>query len=813
LSRAIEIVIGRRTRQVRADELPLTVGGPDADLPLLGVESREPVALVGLSDEQFFLQPHGNEPVVCNGTPVTTARWLYHDDVVRIGANRIEVELVPGRVRFTVEQPSSDNLTIPPATAVGRSVAAPPRGEIPTTVAPVEFRPLRGEEVPSSRRRVLRLAWLVWIPLALLSVVSWWLLTSRSVEIVVEPEPDQMSFRGGLSRLGLSLDGRHLVRPGTYALVARKEGYVPLEVDVQVTRERNQSYRLTMVELPGYLVVDVGGVQGARVLVDEIERGTTPLGPIELPAGDHELRILAGRYAEHTTRVAVEGRGTTQSLKVTLLPRWAEVTVRSQPAGATILADGEDVGLTPATVELIEGNCTIDLALAGHDRWSKRIDVVAGQPQTLPTAILKMVHGRLAVRSAPTGAMVTVDGEYRGVTPLELHLPPGPAYEVELSKAGHEETTHELSIPSGRTRELDVTLSPRTGEVTIVGAPDGATLFVNGESLGAANRTLQLIAVPQQIEVRKEGHESFSATVTPRPGLAQEIAVTMKTVTQIREEKMPPVIRTSQDQELVLIRGGRFRMGASRREPGRRANETLREVELTRPFYIAVREISNDEFDGFRKRHRSGTVGLHNLEIGHHPVVRVTWEDAARFCNWLSVRESLPPAYVERGGTLELIRPATTGFRLPTEAEWTFVARYPDGTTSQKYPWGDSLPLPAAVGNYGDGSAESLLFGALPGYDDGHPATAPVGSFAANALGLFDLGGNVAEWVSDYYTVYPSRSAGVDRDPLGPESGSDRVVRGSSWMDTVVAELRLSYREAESDARPDLGFRIARYAE
>ena len=86
MSHAIEIVIGRRIRQVRADELPLTVGGPDADLPLLGVESREPVALVGLSDELFFLQPHGNEPVVCNGTPVTTARWLYHDDVVRIGA-------------------------------------------------------------------------------------------------------------------------------------------------------------------------------------------------------------------------------------------------------------------------------------------------------------------------------------------------------------------------------------------------------------------------------------------------------------------------------------------------------------------------------------------------------------------------------------------------------------------------------------------------------------------------------------------------------------------------------------------------------
>lgn len=810
---AIEIVIGDRSRQVRPDELPLTVGGPGADLPLPGVEGGEPVALVGLSEEQFFLQPHGNVEVVCNGTPVTTARWLYDGDVVRIGADRIEVEIVPARIRLTVPLPSSDKLTIPPTASAGRSAAPPLPEKMPTTVAAVEFRPMRGTAAKSPRRKLPRLAWLAWIPLALLALLTWWLFTSRSVEIVIEPEPDRMSFRGGLSRLGLSLDGRHLVRPGTYPLEAEREGYVPLEVAVEVTRERGQSYRFTMVELPGYLVVDVGGVEGVRILVDEIERGATPLGPLELAAGDHELRILSDRYAEHTTSVTIEGGGATQSLTVALEPRWAEVTVRSQPAGAAILADGEEVGLTPATVELTEGDHTIDLTLAGHDRWRKRIEVVAGQPQTLPTATLKPADGRLAVRSDPAGATVTVDGNYRGVTPLELHLSPGPTYEVEVSKAGHEEATYELSIPSGRTRELDATLSPRTGEVTIAGAPDGATLYVDGESLGPANRTLQLVAVPHRIEVRKEGHETFAATVTPRPGLAQEIAVTMKTATQIREEKMPPVIRTSQDQELVLIRGGRFSMGASRREPGRRANETLREIELTRPFYIAVRETANDEFDEFQRGHRSGKASSHNLELGHHPVVRVTWEEAARFCNWLSARESLPPAYEERGGTLELIRPATTGFRLPTEAEWAFVARYPDGTTPQKYPWGNSLPLPAETGNYGDASAESLLSGSVAGYDDGYPATAPVGSFAPNSLGLFNLGGNVAEWVHDYYTVYPSRQSGVDRDPLGPESGSDRVVRGSSWMDTMVAELRLSYREAESDVRPDLGFRIARYAE
>ena len=313
--------------------------------------------------------------------------------------------------------------------------------------------------------------------------------------------------------------------------------------------------------------------------------------------------------------------------------------------------------------------------------------------------------------------------------------------------------------------------------------------------------------------MRKEGYESFRTTVTPRPGFAQRVEATLKNAEQIRAEATPPLITTVQGQQLMLVGGGRFRMGASRREPGRRANETLREVEITRGFYIAKREVSNEEFREFRKEHVSGKAGRHSLSQGHHPVVRVSWDEAAAYCNWLSVQESLPPAYRLSGGRLEPVRPPTIGYRLPTEAEWTFVSRYPDGSTALKYPWGNSLPVPADGGNYGDESARSLLSGAIAGYDDAYPVTAPVDSFAPNALGVFHLGGNVSEWVQDYYVVYPSRRSEVDRDPLGPETGTDHVIRGASWMDDKLSELRLSCRDYGLDPRPDVGFRIARYAE
>ena len=88
-----------------------------------------------------------------------------------------------------------------------------------------------------------------------------------------------------------------------------------------------------------------------------------------------------------------------------------------------------------------------------------------------------------------------------------------------------------------------------------------------------------------------------------------------------------------------------------------------------------------------------------------------------------------------------------------------------------------------------------------------------MGSFAAWPEGFHDLGGNVAEWMHDYYAVYPGEADKPVTDPLGPLSGEHHVVRGSSWRQGTITELRLSYRDYSRTARPDLGFRIARYAE
>ncbi len=90
--------------------------------------------------------------------------------------------------------------------------------------------------------------------------------------------------------------------------------------------------------------------------------------------------------------------------------------------------------------------------------------------------------------------------------------------------------------------------------------------------------------------------------------------------------------------------------------------------------------------------------------------------------------------------------------------------------------------------------------------------TAAVASFRPNEKGLYDMGGNVAEWVLDVYSI-PSADGSTQVDPTGPQSGDNYVIRGASWSLSKIAELRLSYRDYGQAGRDDVGFRIARYAE
>ena len=425
---------------------------------------------------------------------------------------------------------------------------------------------------------------------------------------------------------------------------------------------------------------------------------------------------------------------------------------------------------------------------------------------------MEPADGLLFIQSSPTAASVTIGGEFKGLTPLEVALAPGQSHELTFFKNGYSSNTLSIRTKANEEREINIELEPILTVVSVIAQPEDAELFVDGQFRGVANQTIELMAASQQIEIRKAGYIPYSTEFTSRPGLEQVIRVSLKSLEQARLEQIKPVIVSAAGQSLKLFYPGAFTMGASRREAGRRPNENLRDIQLVRPFYLGVREVTNAEFRLFKADHSSGTLQGLTLDNEAQPVVRITWTQAALYCNWLSDQESLPHFYQVSGDAVVGFNPASNGYRLPSEAEWAWSART-DGSGNQlKYSWGSELPPTEKAGNFADISSQSYLGEILFDYNDGYLATAPVASFKPNQYELYDMAGNVAEWVHDYYGAVGA-IGGVEVDPLGPIEGQFHTIRGSSWAHGTVTELRLSFRDFGKEIRDDVGFRVARYLE
>lgn len=242
-------------------------------------------------------------------------------------------------------------------------------------------------------------------------------------------------------------------------------------------------------------------------------------------------------------------------------------------------------------------------------------------------------------------------------------------------------------------------------------------------------------------------------------------------------------------------------------ETDRDADETLHQVELTRGFWIGETEVTQEQWREFTNTNPAGF-----LNCGDEcPVENVNWYEAVTFTNRLSDREGLESCYQLSGctGTLGGRRRADyyckevtfkgldcSGYRLPTEAEWEVAARAGQQGASYK------------VTGTRRGEADAFRLDKNAWYSDNSSRPRPVKMKEPNEWQLYDMLGNVWEWTWDRYGPYSATSM---VDPLGPESGSNRVIRGGSWINdarNVSAAVRYSYGP---DIRYDfIGFRLAR---
>ena len=276
--------------------------------------------------------------------------------------------------------------------------------------------------------------------------------------------------------------------------------------------------------------------------------------------------------------------------------------------------------------------------------------------------------------------------------------------------------------------------------------------------------------------------------------------------------------------EMVRIPAGTFTMGSPITEPDREDNETQHSVTLS-AFWMGKYEVTQGQYQAVMGTNPSEFITATAGENpARRPVEQVSWYDAIVFCNMLSIREGLSPAYSINGNTNPAawgtvptnswddtwddvqVVPGSNGYRLPTEAQWEYACRA--GTTgpfnfSNGAGWGTSQ-ITTDQANF-DGT--ELLYNGSP-MGIVRERTIPVGSFAANAWGLYDMHGNVAEWCWDCYGEYPS---GTQTDPTGAASGgyAYRLIRGGSWF-SYGEFSRSAFRSLDDPygGNDGLGFRL-----
>jgi formylglycine-generating enzyme required for sulfatase activity len=672
-------------------------------------------------------------------------------------------------------------------------------------IRPIKFNPVSGTKKQFKPKLRLR-SMAVIFGLILSAGLAWYVVTGKSVYFEAIPNSALLEISGGLK---LKLADRYLLRQGNYTLRLTADGYHPLEINQQISKDRSQQYQLEMRRLPGRLNINTNPSISSDIWINEIFRGKTPATVTGLEFGKYTVRIDSERFFDFETEIDIEGLDKEQILTAELMPAWANISLSSFPAEADIFVDDEMIGSTPITIEILEGDHNLWIKRSGHKLWQRAIRVFANEDQVLEDIVLEPADAVVQIITIPEKANITVNGEYIGQSPIEAALTPGMQSEVNAFKPGYTQTSRSLNLNSGEDATIRLQLKSETASVSIYSNPSDAKVYIDGKLNGEANQTIDLTTTPHTIEIRKLGYVEYKTTITPRPGIAQQINVQLKTLEQAKIESIKPVIQTSAGQSINLFNPVSVIMGASRREPGRRANETIRNIQFSRSFYLSETEVTNAEFRKFDAIHDSGTVQENNINGDKQPVVNITWEQAALYCNWLSEQDSLIPFYIVVDKKVTGFNSKADGYRLPSEAEWEWAARE-HGGNQLKFSWGNEMPPKQMSGNFADISAAPIIGNIIKDYNDKHIVSAPVASFTSNAKGLYDLGGNVAEWTHDFYDISVLND-GNNMDPLGPESGEHHVIKGSSWAHGSITELRLSFKDYGSEKRNDVGFRIARY--
>ena len=536
----------------------------------------------------------------------------------------------------------------------------------------------------------------------------------------------------------------------TYSL--SRDLYLPTAGVVDLTADKKETLNVILKPDFGTLKISTTPESGASVSIDGQPTGkVTPCTFEQIKSGEHTVVVRLNMYQTATQIIAMQAGGAI-NLPVVLAPTFAKVIVTTEPV-SDIYISGERKGNGTWEGRLLPGIYNFEARKEKYTSATEKREVVSGLPITITLQPIAKT-GILKVMTTPTDATITLNGENKGTAPATLRNLLVGDYTLTISLPGYATTTKTITIAEGETAQVTETLV-NGRVVTIASEPTGVALSIDGSQVGQTPFSGNLTFGSHVLQIQ-QGEKKAEKTVSITHGKGEtsfSLSFGFKSFTET-------VNGTT--IEMVAIKGGTFQMGSNE---GRSQEKPMHPVTVS-DFIIGKTEVTQAQWVtvmGSNPSHFRGD----NL-----PVENVSWNDVQDFLSKLDAKTG-------------------KNYRLPTEAEWEYVAGGGENNRTIYCGTKDG----SILDNYAHWTKNS------------NRTTHPVGSKQPNQLGLYDMCGNVYEWCSDWYGVYNNSP---QNNPQGASSGSSCVLRGGCWF-CFIEDCNSVFR---TNGTPDYrsittGFRLA----
>ncbi|VAX08079.1 Serine/threonine kinase [hydrothermal vent metagenome] len=624
-----------------------------------------------------------------------------------------------------------------------------------------------------------------------------WLFFTKGYEIVVSPaQAKPTAFVEVAEGSGFALGTRVYAVGGNFVIAVGAEKFQTSNIHITAASEKVIEVKLA--PKPGRIIVSTlpqdenttWNIDGKLVAVSR--------------SLDHELRPdhyqlrIDSKFRMPIEQDIVIKPDETQHLAVTLPTFTSTLKITSKPLKANIYLDNELIGTSPLSMDKPGGSYEVKIVLDGFKILRETVELTNENLQVARHYFLEPQQGMITINVQPDGGSLLIGGEPK--KPGDISIDANSTYTIRYQKPGYFGFLKKVKLKPGETKEFNINLKREYGEVSITSKPE-AEVFVTGKSQGFTPLTLRLPAISQKISLKKTGYRTVTNTLIPTSKKPHVIKAVLLTEFDARQKNGKPSFAQTLGIDMRPFAPSAFTMGSPPNEQGRRRNEFQIPVSFSRNIWVSRHEITEAQFQRFDPNSKKSTL----------PKTSISWMQAAAFCNWLSQQEGLPKFYNIKNGRVDGYNISANGYRLLTEAEWEWLAAKAKRSKKTRFVWGDMERIPHDVGNLSDKSNKGKQPFYLADYSDSFPALAPVGSFKADRIGLFDMAGNVSEWVNDKYSNTPVDTSINHVDYQGATRGINHVFKGANYTSGRISRLRTAYRESSDTASDTIGFRVARY--